>query len=154
MRYAFGEYILDTHRCELHHVGEPSKLRPKVFHVLAYLLAHRDRMVPKQELCASIWPHQHISDATFDSCMTEVRHAVGDSGRMQRVIQTRHGYGYRFIAPVEVDSRPCLQPTHRLRLPSSTPRPQVIPPLPWRLQRTLWDRCVPHPRGPWRSIKW
>ena len=106
MRYVFGEYILDTHRCELHHGGKPIKLRPKVFHVLAYLLAHCDRMVPKQELCASIWPHQYISNATFDSCMTEVRRAVGDSGRMQHVIQTRHGYGYRFIAPVEVDSRP------------------------------------------------
>ena len=71
MRYVFEEYLLDTHRCEVYHAGEPIKLRPKVFHVLAYLLAHRHRMVPKQELCASIWPHQYISDATFDSCMTE-----------------------------------------------------------------------------------
>ena len=113
MRYVFGEYILDTRRCELHRAGTPVRLRPKVFQVLAYLLDHRDRMVSKQELCAAVWPHQYISDSTFDSCMTEVRRAVGDSGRMQRVIHTRHGYGYRFVAPVEVDSRHCLQTTHR-----------------------------------------
>ena len=50
MRYLFGDYVLDTQRAELHGAGEPVKLRRKVFQVLAYLLAHRDRVVPKQEL--------------------------------------------------------------------------------------------------------
>ena len=50
MRYSFGDYVLDTQRHELHHAGAPIKLRRKVFQVLVYLLAHRDRVVPKQEL--------------------------------------------------------------------------------------------------------
>ena len=47
MRYIFDGYILDTLRYELSCRGEAIKLRPKVFEVLAYLIRHRDRVVPK-----------------------------------------------------------------------------------------------------------
>jgi DNA-binding winged helix-turn-helix (wHTH) protein len=105
MRYVFGDYTLDTRQSELCHAGEPVKLRLKVFQVLVYLLTHRDRPVPKQELCEHLWPQQFVSDATLDSCIAEVRQAVGDSGRGQHIIQTRRGYGYRFVAAVEVHSQ-------------------------------------------------
>jgi DNA-binding winged helix-turn-helix (wHTH) protein len=105
MRYVFGDYTFDTRQYELCHAGESVKLRLKVFQVLAYLITHRDRPVPKQELCEHLWPQQFVSDATLDSCIAEVRHAVGDSGRSQHIIQTRRGYGYRFVAVVEVYSQ-------------------------------------------------
>src|SRR5215472_5239689 len=108
MLYVFGDYSLDTQRCEVQCAGQPVHVRAKVFQVLVYLLTHRDRVVPKQELCEQLWPTQFISDATLDSCMAEARRAVGDSGRAQRVIHTRHGYGYRFVAPVTVPSSPPL----------------------------------------------
>ena len=73
--------------------------------MLAYLIACRDRLVPKQDLCEHLWPQQFVSDATLDSCIAEARQAVGDSGRSQRIIQTRRGYGYRFVAAVEVHSQ-------------------------------------------------
>ena len=50
MRYLFGAYCLDTQRYELHQAGVLIPLRPKVFQVLAYLLVHRERVVPKEEL--------------------------------------------------------------------------------------------------------
>jgi DNA-binding winged helix-turn-helix (wHTH) protein/tetratricopeptide (TPR) repeat protein len=75
-------------------------LRPKVFHVLAYLLTHRDRIVAKQELAEQLWPGQFISDETLSTCITAVRQAVGDSGEGQQIIQTRRGLGYRFVAHV------------------------------------------------------
>jgi class 3 adenylate cyclase/DNA-binding winged helix-turn-helix (wHTH) protein/tetratricopeptide (TPR) repeat protein len=102
MRYVFGDYTLDTRHYELRRAGAFISLRPKVFHLLAYLLAHRDRVIPRQELCEHLWPHQFVSDATLDACLAQVRQAVGDRGRAQRVIQTRHGYGYRVVASVEV----------------------------------------------------
>ena len=40
MDYVFGAYRLDTQRYELTHAGVPIPLRPKVFQVSAYLLAH------------------------------------------------------------------------------------------------------------------
>src|SRR5262249_3526199 len=92
MLYVFGDYSLDTQRCEVQCAGQPVTMRARVFQVLVYLLTHRDRVVPKQELCEQLWPTQFISDATLDGCIAEARRALGDSGRAQRVIHTRHGY--------------------------------------------------------------
>ena len=91
MRYVFGDYSLNTQQYELRRAGSLIPLRPKVFHLLAYLLAHRDRVVSRQELCEQLWPKQFVSDATLDACLAQARQAVGDSGRTQRVIETRHG---------------------------------------------------------------
>jgi len=68
MLYAFDGYELDTRLYELRQAGTPLQLEPKVFDLLAYLIEHRDRMVPKHELHEHLWPEQFISDATFDHC--------------------------------------------------------------------------------------
>jgi DNA-binding winged helix-turn-helix (wHTH) protein len=81
MRYVFGDYTLDTQRYELYRAGTRIPLRPKVFHVLAYLLHHRDRVVPKAELLEHVWPKQFIGDGTLNSCIMAVRKALGDGGR-------------------------------------------------------------------------
>src|SRR5262249_5731581 len=101
MRYIFGEWTLDTQRAELHCAGRVSRLRRKAFQVLAYLLAHPDRVIAKQELCEQVWPQQFLSDAALESTIKAVRQALGDSGRCQRLIQTIYGQGYRFLAAVE-----------------------------------------------------
>jgi DNA-binding winged helix-turn-helix (wHTH) protein/class 3 adenylate cyclase/tetratricopeptide (TPR) repeat protein len=101
MVYRFGDCSLDTQRHRLQRAGQPVRLRSKVFQVLRYLLEHRDRTVLKQELCEQVWPQQFISEATLESTVRAVRQAIGDSGRMQQLIQTVYGYGYRFSATVE-----------------------------------------------------
>jgi class 3 adenylate cyclase/tetratricopeptide (TPR) repeat protein len=101
MRYAFGDYLLDPQRYELHCAGKPVPLRPKAFEVLAYLLAHRERIISKAELLEHLWPGQFIGDATLNSCIKEVRRAIGDRGAMPRLLRTVRGRGYRFVAPVE-----------------------------------------------------
>jgi DNA-binding winged helix-turn-helix (wHTH) protein/tetratricopeptide (TPR) repeat protein len=101
MRYVFGDYSLDTQRYELSRAGALIALRPKVFQVLAYLLAQRDRVVLKQELLEHLWPAQYVGDAALNSYIMAVRQALGDSGQRQRVIRTVRGRGYRFVAPVE-----------------------------------------------------
>ena len=101
MRYLFGDYVLDTQRAELHGAGAPIKLRHKAFQVLAYLLAHRDRVVPKHELLEHLWPDQFVGDAVLKACITALRKALGDRGRAPRFVRTLHGQGYRFVAAVE-----------------------------------------------------
>ena len=101
MRYIFGDYGLDTQRQELHRAGEPIKLRRKVFQVLVYLLAHRERVVPKQELLEHLWPDQFVGDEALKSCIKTLRQALGERGRTPRFIHTLHGQGYRFVAAVE-----------------------------------------------------
>jgi len=101
MIYRFGDCELDTSLYTLQRGGQSTRLRPKVFRVCLCLLEHRDRVVTREELCAQVWPDQFISQATLEGVIRTVRQVVGDSGQAQSVIQTLHGYGYRFVAAVE-----------------------------------------------------
>ncbi len=100
MIYQFGEYELDLELFQLRHTGALCKLEPKAFNVLCYLIEHRDRIVPKEELLNELWDSPYISDAALNSCIMAARRAVGDSGNIQHVIKTQRGRGYRFIAQI------------------------------------------------------
>jgi DNA-binding winged helix-turn-helix (wHTH) protein len=120
MIYAFDEYELDTRLYELRRAGAPLQLEPKVFDLLAYLIQHGDRIVPKHELLAHLWPSQFISDATFDHCVMAARRAVGDDGQRQRVIRTMRGRGYRFVAALG-------GPANDTPGAAGAPAPQTLP---------------------------
>ena len=100
MHYVFADFRLDTARYELQRAGNLVPLRGKAFDVLAYLVTHHDRVVSRDELLEQVWPEQYITESTLTSCIKTVRQALGDTGRAQRVIQTVHGRGYRFLASV------------------------------------------------------
>jgi predicted ATPase/class 3 adenylate cyclase/DNA-binding winged helix-turn-helix (wHTH) protein len=110
MQYVFGDYTLDLHRDDLYGPGGVVRLDRQVFAVLAYLVRYRDRVVRRQELFESLWPARWVSDAALERCIAVARRAVGDNGRSQRVIQTVHGRGYRFVAPVEEQPSPPFTP--------------------------------------------
>src|SRR5712691_12231480 len=141
MIYRFADCVLDTQLYTLDRAGQSTRLAPKVFEVLCYLIQHRDRVVSKQELCDQVWEGLAISDATLESCLRAVRITVGDSGQAQRIIQTQRGHGYRFVADVTVEtsrsgteespSAPPV-PLEPLEAPASTlpPSQPVIPPRP------------------------
>ncbi len=101
MIYRFGDCELDTSLYTLQRGGQTIRLRPKVFRLCLYLLEHRDRVLTREELCEKVWPEQFISQATLEGVIRTVRQVVGDSGQAQTIIQTLHGYGYRFVAAVE-----------------------------------------------------
>jgi DNA-binding winged helix-turn-helix (wHTH) protein/tetratricopeptide (TPR) repeat protein len=124
MQYLFGDYVLDTQCQELQRAGAPVPLRRKVFQVLVYLLAHHERVVPKQELLERLWPDQFIGDEALLSCIRTLRRALGERGRAPRVLRTLHGQGYRVVAPVEVrDPR-----TRDMPAPHVGPPPAAAPP--------------------------
>ena len=78
--------------------------RTKVFDVLSFLIANRDRLVSRDELLAHAWPNVNVSDATLSSCIRSVRKLLGDEGNQQRYIKTLRGQGFRFIAEVSTES--------------------------------------------------
>ena len=130
MRYHFANCRLDTDQYVLCRGGQPTRLRPKAFQILAYLLCHRDRVITKQELAEQFWPNQFITDAVVENTLKTVRRAIGDSGRAQTLIQTLRGVGYRVVAPVTADSEtPTMgRPLQRRELPTArepTPRLDV-----------------------------
>jgi len=100
MTYQFETFELDTDRYELRRDGEAVRMEPQVFDVLAYLVEHHDRMVPKDELLEKVWGDKYISEAAVNSRLMAARRAVGDSGKEQRLIKTMHGRGFRFVGEV------------------------------------------------------
>ena len=106
VRYQFGDRILDTDTVELRDGTGVVELEPQVFDVLLYLLAHRERVVTKEELLDRVWGDRFVSESALTTRIKLARRAVGDSGRTQAVIKTVHGRGYRFVAAVTEGERP------------------------------------------------
>lgn len=100
MTYCFDDYELDIRRFELRRGDDPIPVEPQVFDVLAYLVAHRDRVVAKRELLDEVWGSRFVSESALTSRIKAARRAIGDDGRTQRYIQTLHGRGYRFVGEV------------------------------------------------------
>lgn len=103
-RWIFGTAVLDERTLELHVKGEPRELERKSLQVLLHLLHHAGEVVTKDELLAAVWPGRILSDSALTSCVARVRDALQDDA--QDVIKTVHGFGYRLIAPVKVETSP------------------------------------------------
>lgn len=113
-RCRFEDCELDAGRYELRRAGQAVHVEPQVFDVLAYLIAHRDRVVTKIELLESVWGDRFVSESALTSRIKAARRAVGDDGTAQRAIRTVHGRGYQFVAAVEVLAAvPAAPPTAR-----------------------------------------
>lgn len=100
VRYRFGDFELDVARRELRRGNGVCRIQPKVFALIHFLVLHRTRVVEKEVLFREIWPDAFVGTASLTRLVKEARRAVGDDGRQQRVVQTVHGVGYRFVAPV------------------------------------------------------
>ena len=91
---------LDEALFELRRDGAAVALEPQAFDVLLYLVRHRDRVVPKEELMDEVWGGRFVSETAVTSRIKQVRRALGDDGQAQRMVRTLHGRGYRFVADV------------------------------------------------------
>src|SRR6266540_2031948 len=96
-----GDLEFDPALFEVRRAGAVVPLEPQAFDVLAYLVAHRDRVVPKEELMDGVWGGRFVSETAVTSRIKQIRRALGDDGQAQRMIRTVHGRGYRFVAPIE-----------------------------------------------------
>lgn len=99
MPWRFGPYLLDVARRELRVVGEVRSLQPQVFAVLAYLVRHRERVVPKDELLRVLWPDAIVTDASLQRAVSLARRALLPADR--RLLRTYARHGYRFLGEVE-----------------------------------------------------
>jgi eukaryotic-like serine/threonine-protein kinase len=102
--YAFGPFRLDVGSLRLLRDDEVVPLTPKVFDTLLMLVRHRDRLVSKEQLIASVWPHVAVSDDSLSQSISSLRRSLGDERSQPQYIATVPRRGYRFIATV-VDLR-------------------------------------------------
>ena len=100
MIYRFQDFELDEARLELRRAGVDVTIQARVLRALLYLVRHRDRVVPKDELCDAVWQDVVVSDAALAQVVMHVRKALGDEGEQQNLVKTIRGRGFRFVAEV------------------------------------------------------
>ncbi len=127
--FGFGPFELDLEEAELRRDGKAVTLAPQPTRVLTALLGHAGHVVTRDELRQQVW-----GDSTFvdfehglNSCIRQIRAALGDDGEAERYIQTVPRRGYRFVAPVVERHSPAVHPSQALRNNSllHSPRPRL-----------------------------
>ena len=101
---AFGPFSLDAAAGQLRRGDAVVPLAPKAFAVLEHLLHRPGQLVTKDELLELAWSDVHVGDGALKVCIREIRRALGDDPRSPTYIETAHRRGYRFIAPVSLDT--------------------------------------------------
>jgi DNA-binding winged helix-turn-helix (wHTH) protein/tetratricopeptide (TPR) repeat protein len=101
--YVFGDCRLNTARRELWRGGALVEMSPKVFDCLAYLVAHHERAVGRDELVAAVWGATEATDMQVAQAVLRARRAIGDTGDEQQWIKTIPRFGYRCSADVRVE---------------------------------------------------
>lgn len=94
----FDSFTLNLTRGCLLRGTDELKLRPKSFEVLKFLVENEGRLISKEELIETVWPHTAVTDDSLVQCLIEVRRALGESGR--RIVKTVPRRGYIFDAQV------------------------------------------------------
>jgi TolB-like protein/DNA-binding winged helix-turn-helix (wHTH) protein len=126
----FGEFQLDLKNQELRRGGQAVKLPPQPIGVLALLAGRAGELVRREDLERHIWGDDTVVDFRqgLNSCILQLREALGDSARAPQFIETVPRRGYKFIAPVRRElaareqgmagSAPALPQGRSLRLPA------------------------------------
>ena len=88
----------------------PIRLSHRGFAVLRCLMSHAGRLVTKDDLLTTAWANKLVSEASLTTTARELRRALGDQARSPKFIETVHGRGYRFRAPVKTVHQAPLPP--------------------------------------------
>jgi DNA-binding response OmpR family regulator len=73
-------------------------LRPKEFDLLAALVRHRGRVVPRQELLRDVWGYASGAESrTVETHVNALRQRLGDDPKSPRYIATVRRAGYRLV---------------------------------------------------------
>lgn len=99
--FSFGPYRFEPATSRLWAEQREIKLTRKAAAVLRVLIERAGQPVTKQDLFASVWSNTVVSDDALTTCIQELRKALGDDAKQPRYIETRHRYGYCFVAELE-----------------------------------------------------
>lgn len=90
-----GPVRVDTRRCKVSVDGRDVALTPHEYRLLAYLVHHQDRVVPRTELTEHIYAQDQDRDSnTIDVFIARLRRKLG-----AEVIRTVRGLGFQAAAP-------------------------------------------------------
>lgn len=95
--FHFGDVTVDEGRMLVTRAGQPVDLEPKALRVLLHLMAHRERVVTKEELFAEVWEGVAVGDNALTRVVAQLRKSLGDDARRAKYIETVPTVGYRFV---------------------------------------------------------
>lgn len=97
--FSFSGFTLDPERGELRDPnGELTRLRPRAFELLRFLVANQRRLLSKNELMEAAWPGIHVGEDSLFQAVHDIRIALGDNDR--QMVRLMSGRGYIFAADV------------------------------------------------------
>ena len=96
--FQFEDVEMDFVRSEVRRAGQRVTLAARELDLIRYLVQHRDRVVPREEILGQVWRYSsEVVSRTLDVHIWWLRKKL-DHPRRPRHIHTVRGQGYRFTA--------------------------------------------------------
>ena len=96
--YQFVDVLIDFRRAEVTRGGTPVELSAREYHLLQYLIIHREKVISREELLEQVWGYQATPlTRTVDVHIAWLRQKLETNPRHPQCILTVHGLGYKFI---------------------------------------------------------
>jgi eukaryotic-like serine/threonine-protein kinase len=104
--YSFGLYRLDSADGTLTRDSVRVRVQEQPFRLLLLLVERAGQIVSREEIRKRLWPQNTFVefDKSLGVAVLKVREALGDDASNPRFIETVPRRGYRFIAPVKVET--------------------------------------------------
>lgn len=114
-RWHFGPFEVDLQEQRLWRDGQLLPITHRAFALLAALINRPATLITKAELFSTVWAGRAVTDGALSRAVRELRVALGDDAAHPSYIQTAHGLGFRFVAPLSSEWGPqSRQSKHRL----------------------------------------
>jgi two-component system, OmpR family, KDP operon response regulator KdpE len=95
-RFEGGGLSVDLDRRLVARDGQPIKLTPKEYDLLAILVRHAGRVVTHKQILSQVWGPAHVEDTQYLRVFVgQLRSKIESGAPAPRLIQTEAGVGYR-----------------------------------------------------------
>lgn len=82
--------------------GRETKLEPKVYEVLIYLIHKNGNVASKTELLENVWKDTIVTEHSLNKSISKLRKIFNDNPTNSQVIETISKRGYRLLIPIKV----------------------------------------------------
>ncbi len=98
----FGSWVLTPRRQTICDGEVEKELEPLLYKILSFLILHRDRIVPRDELVQEVWQQNYVDDNAINRAVSELRKTLKSEKQTGIVVKTHYRKGYSFILDVEI----------------------------------------------------
>lgn len=100
--FYLGDWVVEPLKGTIDRGGTTKRVEPKVMDVLVCLASEPGEVCRREELLECVWGDVVVSEEVLTRCISELRSALGDTGKTRNYIQTLPKRGYRLLKPVHL----------------------------------------------------